>query len=176
MNSPKIIFLGGIHGVGKGSFSKSLTESLNLKYLSASKLLKWENFSSDVKNKKVASISETQENLLNALHKICSSDTTYLLDGHFCLLNIENEPTIIEIEIFRNINPILFLVMKEDVRIIRNRLKKRDNKNYELERLHAMQSMEISHAKSIAKELNKPFFEIDINNFTEIINNIKKLL
>lgn len=69
MNCSKIIFIGGIHGVGKGTISKRIIENLNLEYLSASRLLSWEKYSPDLKNKKVTNFSETQTRLIHALKK-----------------------------------------------------------------------------------------------------------
>ena len=169
-------FLGGIHGVGKGTFSKRLLESVNLEYLSASQLLKWEEVSPDVKNKKVSNIPNTQERLLFALEKICKKDKMYLLDGHYCLLNEENLPSEVAIEFFRKINPKLFLVLIDDPKIIMSRLKKRDRKNYELSKIIEMQNFEVSYANEIAVKLNRPIVEIKQNNIVQIINKIKRII
>jgi len=40
-----IIFIGGIHGVGKGTLCEKVCNDLNLLHLSASEVLKWEEIS-----------------------------------------------------------------------------------------------------------------------------------
>jgi len=37
----EIIFIGGIHGVGKGTLCKRIASDLNIIHLSASEVLKW---------------------------------------------------------------------------------------------------------------------------------------
>lgn len=176
MNNSKIIFLGGIHGAGKGTISKRIMTNINLEYLSASQLLKWEEISPDVKDKKVPNIPRTQESLLFALKKKCENEKLYLLDGHYCLLNEDNIPSKVDMDVFRKINPQLFLVMIEDPKIIITRLEKRDQKNYELNKISEMQNFEVSYAKEIAAKLNKPFLEISQNNIVQTINDIKRMI
>lgn len=87
-----------------------------------------------------------------------------------------NIPTKIEINTFSSINAQLYLVMTEDPRIIKRRLEKRDEKEYNLEVLTNMQNLEVAYSKFIAKQLHKPVLEIKTSNIAETIKFIKKLL
>jgi adenylate kinase len=59
----EIIFVGGIHGVGKGTFCRKISDSFQVEWFSASDLLKWSEISTK-ENKKVADFDETQQRLL----------------------------------------------------------------------------------------------------------------
>jgi adenylate kinase len=63
MNDRKIIFVGGIHGVGKGTICKVLAQKFDFEHLSTSQVLKW-NEISNLKNKKVQNFAITQDRLL----------------------------------------------------------------------------------------------------------------
>ena len=63
----KIIFVGGIHGVGKTTLCRKISEKLLLKHFSASDLisnLKSENIAKD---KKVSDVNENQNILLESI-------------------------------------------------------------------------------------------------------------
>jgi adenylate kinase len=62
-----IVFVGGIHGVGKRTIWQYICHELNMKYLSASELLRWEDINEDAKNKKVKDIPLTQNRLVLGL-------------------------------------------------------------------------------------------------------------
>jgi adenylate kinase len=55
-----IIFIGGIHGSGKGTVCKNISKQTNLITNIASELIKWNDISHQ-NNKKVNNINETQE-------------------------------------------------------------------------------------------------------------------
>jgi adenylate kinase len=149
----KIIFIGGIHGVGKGTLCEKIASQLDLTHLSSSKLIKWAEISSD-KNKTVENIDETQNRLTSALNSFTKEKKEYLLDGHFCLLNSNNIPTVVPTETFIKINPIAIIIATEKEEIIQQRLKNRDNISNDLELLRKFQMKEIERGREIAKKMN----------------------
>ena len=64
-----IIFIGGIHGVGKGTVCKEIASKTDLIHITASEILKWNEISSS-DNKFVNNISSTQERLIINSRKI----------------------------------------------------------------------------------------------------------
>lgn len=148
-----IIFIGGIHGVGKGTICKEIVSRTNLVHITASEILKW-NEISDSDNKLVANISSTQERLVIGLKNLIKKDKKYLLDGHFCLLNSDQTPIKIDESTFDQINPKVIAIVIDDVEKIRKRLEIRDGKIYDSEVLNQLQEMEIQYAKYLAKILN----------------------
>ena len=120
-----IIFVGGVHCVGKTTFMNNAKDSIPiLQTLSCSEVLKWENPS----DKNVEDIKANQNRLIDKLIEIIDIDKPYLLDGHFCLLNKEGNVEAINIETFREINPEMIILLVDNVDIIKQRLSDRDKK------------------------------------------------
>jgi adenylate kinase len=166
------IFVGGIHGVGKGYLCSSLvTRFKDIKHLSASEVIKWHGGT----NKEVENIEYTQNRLIQNLKKIISPDEKYLLDGHFCLLKTDNTIEDIPLNTFREINPILIIVVVDEVELIKERLDKRDNKIYNIDILKRFQDRELSYAKTISDEFGVECVQVssnDADTITSIIHRI----
>jgi len=172
MNNRKIIFVGGIHAVGKGTVCKELTEKFNFEHLSASQVLKWDEIS-DSKNKKVQNFTTTQDRLLTNLNRIVKPNKKYLLDGHFTLLNLNGEPEKIDESTFVGIQPESIILLICEPKIIFERLKQRDDSIYELSVLEKMQQMEIEYAKYISKKLEIHLFTVIDGNTNSVIEHLK---
>ena len=70
-----IIFIGGVHGVGKGYLCDNITlKLLNIKHLSSSEVLKWDKG----KNKEVRNIKNNQDKLVINLFKIIEPNKNYM--------------------------------------------------------------------------------------------------
>lgn len=174
-----IIFLGGIHGTGKGFLSKRLCSNSSLNYLSASELIKWHEMNLDSGNKSVINISKTQNKLLIILKAICKANENYLLDGHYCLLDSKQEPTKINIDVFEALTPSILLIAEAAPTVIKKRLLNRDKRDYELPLILKMQSLEKQYAEEISRKLNIPLYVLNESNIDEIhgiINKIKYLI
>ncbi len=174
MNDRKIIFVGGIHAVGKGTVCEKIAQKFNFEHLSASQVLKW-NEISDSKNKKVQDFSGTQDRLLTNLNKIIEPNKKYLLDGHFTLLNSSGEPEKIDESTFVGIQPKSIILLTCEPKIIFERLKQRDNTKYKLSILEKMQEMEGEHAKYISKILDIPLFKVINGDTSSIFEHLEKL-
>ncbi|MEO7991198.1 MAG: ATP-binding protein [Chryseolinea sp.] len=145
--------IGGIHGVGKSTICQQICDDLRLEYLSASDLLKWKEINKDALNKKVKSIPATQDRLLAGLENTIQSNKSYLLDGHYCLLNSIGEIVNVPFDTFKQINPASLNIILGDVLEIKGRLEKRDSKQYDSDLLKLMQDKELSYALELSKEL-----------------------
>ncbi|WPV00578.1 ATP-binding protein [Mucilaginibacter sp. cycad4] len=156
-----IIFVGGIHGVGKSTICHRLVNALNINYLSASEVLKWKDINTDFKNKLVSDIPDTQDRLLRGLHNVVNHDHHYILDGHFCLFNKDGVATKVPLKTFSAINPIYLVVIVGDTAKVADGLKNRDEKTYSEKSLAYMQTMELHYAQEISTELSVPLFVYD---------------
>lgn len=174
MNDRKIIFVGGIHAVGKGTVCKKLSQKFNFEHLSASQVLKWNEISHS-KNKKVKHLSTTQDRLLTNLDRIIEPNKKYLLDGHFTLLNSNGEPEKIDESTFVGIQPQSIVLLTCEPKIIFERLKQRDNTKYKLSILEKMQEMEVEHANHISKKLDIPLFTVIDGDTNSIFEYLEKL-
>lgn len=170
-----IHFIGGIHGVGKGTICNKICEQTNLTHLTASELLKWNEISS-IDNKKVKDIKDTQERLLIGLNNATQKDSSYLLDGHFCLFNTNNIVEKIPVETFVKISPKSITVVTTEVKLIKKRLENRDGRIYNSNILEYMQNQEKEYAKEVALKLDIPYIKIkneDCNKFIHLIYGLK---
>lgn len=168
----KIIFIGGIHGSGKGTICKQISKEFEIPHFSCSELLKWEEISSR-SNKIVDDFEVTQNRLLNGIRSNITPEKLTLLDGHFCLLNREGIPEKIEEQTFIDINPILIAIVTEDVNTIHERLENRDGNRYNLKILEKMQQIEYSQAKIVSNLMTIPLIDLKSKNLEELYNFIK---
>lgn len=163
-----IIFIGGIHGVGKGTICNEIALKTGLVHLTASQILKWEEIS-DRDNKLVKNITSTQNRLIKGLEKILKKDKKYLLDGHFCLLNSDVIPSRIDEDTFDHINPKAIAIVIDDVEKIIKRLDARDGKIYDVKVLNELQQMEIEYAEYLSHKYSIPYIEIRDGNYTQLM-------
>lgn len=172
----RIAFIGGIHGVGKSTICRHISSELNLEYLSASELLKWKDINEDAKNKKVKDIPDTQNRLILGLTNTVQKGKNYLLDGHYCLLNSDNEVVNVPLETFEEINPFSLNLILGDISEIKKRLETRDNKPYDYALLERLQSEEITYAKYLSKTLGITLNVGTQNDYSELLFLLSKAL
>ncbi|WP_303316980.1 ATP-binding protein [Flavivirga abyssicola] len=175
-NRSGIIFVGGIHGVGKSTVCKKIGNGLNIEYLSASEILKWEEINSDSKDKRVEDVDEMQDRLIMGLENIISKDKTYLLDGHFCLLNSENEAINVPLGTFKQICPLSLVLILDEIPEIKRRLEIRDKKSYQYAVLKNLQDRELSYAKHLSKVLGVTLNIGDQKDYQKIIGSLRNSL
>lgn len=151
-----MIFIGGIHGVGKSFFCDKVKSELSIFTYSASELIaerKKAYFSSD---KLIPDIDDNQLYLLSAIYELNSLGKQYLLDGHFCLLNAEGQVTRIPEETFHTLHPDAIILLTEKPEVIAERRKQRDGLKYNLDETGKFQDEEISYATEMANMLEIP--------------------
>lgn len=163
-----LIFIGGIHGVGKGTICNKICKQTDFVHITASEILKWNEISRP-DNKKVENIQNTQDRLIAGLDKVLKKNENYLLDGHFCLFNSEGQVEKVPMETFEKIAPKLIVIVIAKIDLIKERLEKRDNKKYDFDLLKSMQTFEKEHAQKISSKLNVPFVEIKDGNYKSLI-------
>ncbi|WP_417590955.1 ATP-binding protein [Owenweeksia hongkongensis] len=171
----KIIFIGGIHGVGKGTVCNLLCDRFKLEHFSASELLKWSEISSKT-NKKVQNIDQTQTRLLNGIERHITDNRLSILDGHLCLLNNFGVPEKVAEEVMIKISPQLIGVVTENLQVVKDRLEARDGVEYEISSLEEMQALEIAQGKKLANLLDINFVEIIGGDIINISQRIEALI
>lgn len=168
-----IAFIGGIHGVGKSTVCKAICDEAGLKYLSASKVLKWQELNTDSTNKQVADISYTQSRLVTGLRALVDHKNKFLLDGHYCLVNKRGIIEEIPVDTFRQINPYSLNLIIDDISAIKDRLEKRDNKSYDKNLLTEMQDAEVFYAKRLSDILKVRLNICTATDVSLIVNILK---
>ncbi len=166
------IFVGGVHGAGKGTFCRQLVHQLFGEYVSASHLLHWNS-----RFKQVKDVYHNQELLTELLLKQTQHDATYVIDGHFALWNQNNECEVVPIKTFSPLNLSIIIIVTCTAEIIRKRLECRDGVNYKLKDIIGLQSAEINQAKLVAEKLNIPLiiYEPTKRKNSNLIEQIKMM-
>lgn len=169
----KMIFVGGIHGVGKTYLCNQISNEYTLPHFSASKLiseLKNEEFKN---NKLIEGIDKNQDYLVTAVNNLCIENEWFLLDGHFCLLNKEGIITKVPPATFKHIRPKAVILLIDSIEKISERLALRDSKNYSADLLDTFQKTEVDYAREIANENNIPIL---VCQSTDDLNNINQFI
>lgn len=164
----KLIFIGGVHGVGKGTMCTEVAAALGFKHYTASELLKWKEVSEDEKNKKVGNIKQTQDRLIAGLQAAIKEEGNYILDGHFCLFNADGKVERVPENTFDRMSPQAFVVVTEEIKIIAKRLHDRDKKSYSMEELDSLQNMEAKYASDLAIRLGIPLLSVKSGDLTAL--------
>ncbi|AIU67251.1 ATP-binding protein [Vibrio coralliilyticus] len=136
---PKIIFVAGVHGVGKSTLCRKLSEKFGWPHYSCSDLIK-QNSDYVESSKFVSEPDKNQQALLSGISKI--TDATILLDGHFCLLDSEKKVINLSFNFFDEILPIAILHVTCLETEILLRLSKRDDTSMTLKLIEMLQSEE----------------------------------
>ena len=164
-----IVFLGGVHGVGKSTFSKSVTDKCpEVESLSCSTIIKWENPAI----KEVGDVSETQNTLLTNLPYFIDQDKSYILDGHFCLLTERRTIERVPIDVLELMSPSMIVVLIEEPAVICQRLNERDKRIYSSELMTEFQEEELKYASEVADTLGIPIGVCDSKNKENLIQQI----
>ncbi len=166
-----MIFVAGIHGVGKTYFCTQFSKDINRIHYSSSDLISKHKRELKTNNKKIAQITKNQDFLFQALEKIDTDNI--VLDGHFCLLNKHGEITRIPKETFLKLLPELIIVLTDAIDNIHQRLLNRDQQSYEKRLLEHFQKEEIKYGIEISKNLDIPFHIFDIgSDFEQLKRNV----
>lgn len=170
----KIIFVGGIHGVGKSTLCKESATSKKIQYVSASDIIRqYKTIQLKDKSVQKCQINKNQDLLLHGIKLIKMDNTILLLDGHFILFDEDNIPSKIPIDTFKKIQPACIIIIVDDPKKIAFRLLERDKKKYSIELLNKMQDDELRYASDIANTLNIPISKVnfnDTNYFNMLVN------
>lgn len=100
-----LIFLGGVHGVGKTSMCEGLFERFGLEVISASTIIRAERAhpSSDSRTA-VLNVGGNQGLLIRGVQRLVTgAPGKYLLDGHFALRTLAGNIEEIDADVFHSI-------------------------------------------------------------------------
>lgn len=153
-----MIFISGVHGVGKSYFCDMVKREVSINTYSASALItekKKSGFSSD---KLIPDIDDNQQYLLDAVDELRSSEQNFILDGHFCLLNAEGIVTRIPPETFTTLKPEAIILLTEDPEVIASRRKERDGRNVSVDGIKVFQDEEKNYALEVAESIGSQLF------------------
>ncbi|MBQ0795091.1 ATP-binding protein [Zhongshania sp.] len=166
-----VVFLAGIHGVGKGHFAEYLCTEIKADVYSASALIKKEKKRRVDVSKFALDPDENQDSLVAAFSRMKLTSNVVVLDGHFVLLMTDGYFQI-PLNTYREIGINLIIVKSLDVDTIYQRLISRDGASPEKAVLEEMQEQEKARALSVAKALSIPVVFMNSDDYPSIKNKI----
>lgn len=168
-----MIFISGIHGVGKTFFCNMIKKELNIQSYSASQLIATRRnkvFSAD---KLVQDMDDNQPWLIAAVDELRKTGEEFILDGHFCLLNAGGEITRISAETYISLKPDMIVLLMEQPEIIAKRRFQRDGVHQDVSYIKAFQEAEKKYAEEISEQLGIPLIishgTVELKRIVEII-------
>ena len=149
-----MIFVSGIHGVGKTYFCNIMKKRLNIESYSASQLIAARRNKKFPENKLVSNINDNQDLLVAAIEELRKTEKEFILDGHFCLLNKSGEITRIPLDTYMFLKPDIIILLTEKPEIIADRRLQRDNVCQDISEIAVFQEEEEHYVKEIAEQLD----------------------
>lgn len=166
------IFIAGVHGVGKTTFSQQLQFIMNYPYYSASKLIKDFNVDLFFANKRVTDVGGNQDVLISSIEQSVAEDF-FILDGHFTLMKENNSVEKIPYDTFKKLNIKKTILLLEHPNIIFQRISNRENKYLlSINEIEELQKQELKHARDVCFTQKIPL--IILNNSEEARDFLKK--
>ena len=151
-----MIFISGVHGVGKSFFCDQVRERLGMESYSASRLISERKKAGFPASKLIPDIDDNQPYLLDAVEELKAKGEDFLLDGHFCLLDGSGVITRIFENTFTSLHPDAIVLLTEDPAIIAERRSRRDDVAPVVDEIRIFQEEEIKYAQEIADLLKVP--------------------
>lgn len=156
MKGKDMILVVGIHGVGKTTIGKRLESDLGVKCYTASRLIEMGSKHKMLQNKKVVNIHRNQEILINEVQRRKRQQNNFILEGHICLLNKNGRVNVIDVSVFRKLNPEMIIVIVDSEKNIAKRNEYKSEKLASEEFLISFQREEIKNAKKIGRIMKIP--------------------
>lgn len=121
-----MIFVAGIHGVGKSYFANKIKQDINIDFYDASRLIEEEKKITFSKDKKVKDADLNQEYLVNAVNRLRCKQNDFLLNGHFSLIDDKGDIVCLDYLVIKMLAPQKIILLEEDVDIVSKRRLERD--------------------------------------------------
>ncbi len=158
INEYRIIFVGGIHGVGKSRFIETASRIIEIPSLSASRLITDQRKSPAAIKKRVQNVEENQDALISAIESHPIDGKKFILDGHFSIFDSSDLIRKIPIETFQKLAPAAVVILLDDVDQIQKRLWLRDKRSFQPDLLNKLQQAEREHAENVCRQMEIPLF------------------
>lgn len=145
------IFISGVHGVGKTSFSKVFFEK-NYAFYSCSTLIKMIS-NREYREKIVDKIDENQDLLILAIEKFVL-ESKVIFDGHFCLFDTSKNPYSLDYNVFEKMNLDEIIFLEATPEVIQQRIVCRDNQTWmTIDDIAILQNLERSLSEEYANRI-----------------------
>lgn len=158
-----VIFVAGVHGVGKTTSCADVAKRLVVPHYTASGIIRSAKESAiSGSTKEVGNVRENQELLIEGVNRILESGSQrMILDGHFTILDKQGKINPIESKVFASFKMDGVVVYKDEPERICERLEERDSKRWDIALLREHQLAELEHANNVSMALRVPITVLD---------------
>lgn len=159
------IFFCGVHGVGKTTLLRKLTNEKPIFCTSVSDLIRSAGENIEDTNKLTKNASKNQDLWKQELTKISVNKGFKLaLDGHFCLLDSKGKLILLPDDTFDGTNMKKIVLKKENPVVIKQRIEIRDGTKWDLKKIELFQQAEEDRALFYSRKNSIPLFIFDNDN------------
>ena len=167
-----IVFVGGVHGVGKTHLCTYVANVHSVKHLSASQIIKEQASRNTLRtDKSVADVISNQQLLLDGLSRYRQQVSHLLLDGHFVLRTDSDSVSPIPLSVFEEISPLGVILLTAATEVIASRLA-RKGVYFEKSFIQKFQNAEVAQAKLFAESSSVSLVELvdpTVDGFLETV-------
>lgn len=172
-----VIFLAGVHGVGKGFLGTPVANSMGIAHLTASQLIREEKGQATWEvDKKTSNLDDNQLALIRAVGQRRLTHPHILLDGHFVLRDAQDVLTSLAISVFKELHLTGVILLTEEKSIIASRLALRDKKTPDVHAISELAAAELTHAQAVCTALELPFTKIHAPTLASLTEAVTRLL
>lgn len=172
-----VIFLAGVHGVGKGFLGAPVASSMGIAHLTASQLIREEKGQATWGlDKKTSDLDDNQLALIRAVAQRRLSNPNILLDGHFVLRDAHGVLTPLATSVFKELHLTGVILLTETERVIASRLALRDKGTPNVQAISELAEAELAHAQVVCNELGLPLVVIHAPTLASLTDAAKRLL
>jgi len=155
----KVVFVGGIHGVGKSTLCEAFSRTSGLLHVTASSIIRMASEEATrAQGKLVRDVEANQALLVAGVSRLGASGVAeaMLLDGHFTLGKHDGTIERIPTKVFSDLQVSSLVCLQDSPNEIASRLLARDGSVHSVADLSAFQEAELEHAAAVSNELNVP--------------------
>ena len=172
-----VIFLAGVHGVGKGFLGTPVANSMGIAHLTASQLIREEKGQATWGNdKKTSDLDDNQIALIRAVGQRRLTHPNILLDGHFVLRNAQGVLTPLATAVFKELHLTGVILLSENSGVIASRLAMRDKVEVGDGAISELAEAESAHAHEVCQVLALPLAVIHAPTEDTVSMAIRRLL
>ena len=153
--SPNIIFVAGVHGVGKTTYCYELSKKLGLQHFSASDIIRSQKASAvPLNTKSVKNTEKNQDLLLQGIEGLELFNKDIILDGHFVLLQ-NDEIKHLPLSTYEGLRINKIILLSDSPENIYKRITARDvDSQFSVDLINRMQIAETEYAKEVSQVLD----------------------
>jgi len=174
-----VLFVGGVHGVGKSTSCETVAARHQCLHVRASDVIRQQKASAaPVGTKLVENVDANQCLLLRGFEQVKRTASTgpILLDGHFVLRDLDGAIQRLPTSVFAGLGLTGLLCFEDDPLSIATRMNERDQTTVDVDDIASLQAEELRHARDIASALAlnlKVLHAFDVGGLEAILTKLR---